>query len=1690
MTANKNNFVHYTDGSISAFKNGVLVELTQIESDPIFYYNIGANKILSKSSDQYTIQNLNKQLRFSYPLWKIDSNKYLIAGKDIVISFEDGTQKNINGYLEIEYCDNEVIKIYNQEITYQTISSKTIIHIQDDIEINLATKIIKKNKKNQMSLENMVIDSDDNVTIVDITEKEEKKDEKEKESQTTTENNNNNQQNENQNNSIENTPPIINGGEGSEDNEEIIDNNIPTIQIPKFKTSEFEITTTGVKTKISIKDEDGLLVEDTIVKIIRMQTGKTAYETVYAMGEYEIELDVQTLTPDTEYVLQVESAYQVEDVRYEKKFVYKRFKTNATGISFKKDVFTNKSMSFIVNFDANSQIARADMVLLGKDGQELQIQEVTNPNIMTGGKTSVEFKGLDANTKYEVKLTNVLYNGQILVNGFDEIQSHITLKDRPVISGTGFEINKRDGKFILKLTNVEDKYNGIQKYRYEVYDTRMQIENSKPVKVIESDKTEITLPIDDTIIRNATYIFKVIAIFDDNEKICEYESEYSEQMRMDGAQFPTVSFEETKITFERIEGSLVIKDKDNTIDLEKDSIFTITYTDSVGKTESFTSQGALRIPVSVNNLRANETYKFAIFGKVDLKDGNEPIDECYIGGAIIKTKEPENLVAEFKQNKNDIKSSFNVEFNINSENENSEELEAKTLTGMEFSIYSGKTIEGEKPQGVLIKKIKVVDKNKKPYESDLKDTYYDDTVMITPAFFGAKNEDFKEEFYTIIVSNAYDYTDYENDLPIIKSMFIVETNGYMPELPTNPENAIDVKTIRNYETEMPNPDLNSSTVVGYNVQANYDNSGGYARKIVYRAINATTNKQVAIVEIEIGTDGIIPSYNFQVENGTHQSVTDIEGLQRGNEYYFTYEMALDLNGDGEIDDIFYPPYIEGEEVLLKSKIVSPEKQEAHIILYPSTSTNNARTYKYLFTDIDNALIKNEMIANIGTKIVDRQLLQTTMNKNFNTINLHNLNNGNLKLTVKQALMKNSKEIDRVLVEEYFEQNINISNIRYTVSLDTNRIVINLQDSNGSNFDIKNLERIAAFQVILKATDGSKVYTSELKELSSSNTISVSFNDIEELINKEIEVSVKAYYDSGLVGYDMKSDYVVYQKAYLQSEDKYYYILNSDGNLVENSDLNGNMYYKTEDTTPNKINIINAVNSKYQNNITLQYSDKGMLYQYGTILQKQIKDTEITCAGDNIIKFDLIIPGISMIDENNELAITSELDKITMKATIIKDQKTEIKDNKIFIDIYETDENGSNSKFVKTVEKQLSEFNGAITIDGLSPKTYYGMKLRLILNVYDKNTGTYRDKEVYLYDVDYEVLGKMYYFSTLTDVGLDYIEVNYEPISYNKKTLNIEYTLQRTMGFDTIKYKLRKYNNSTKKYEPVNIDIPEENAFKKKMTRKVQINPGSIIDFGAKYEIEIIPIAYITDVSGKDIVLELGKKTKEFTLSKLKKPVIAIRGTRVEQEPQNNIEYRITIYDEDKVIVDDNYKVKIFDSNQNDITPETIKDKIFSTSEINKKITIENVKLEEEYTLQVIANVDYENKKTNLKELTKEYKILPANEYGISIGNITASTNEKNAEKIDLMFDQSYKLDEIDKIKYSVYNTSGYASTQNVEFIPKLFTQGGENYYLFTLNEKIEQEGKYYIEIQFIKDTAEQGEIIIENTTVEYVYLSK
>ena len=815
---------------------------------------------------------------------------------------------------------------------------------------------------------------------------------------------------------------------------------------------------------------------------------------------------------------------------------------------------------------------------------------------------------------------------------------------------------------------------------------------------------------------------------------------------------------------------------------------------------------------------------------------------------------------------------------------------------------------------------------------------------------------------------------------------------------------------------------------------------------------------------------------------------DIDTARRGNSYYFTYKVYLDLNHDGTGETEWPLP---ADNITLRSQTVTPQKQEPRIIMYPSISTENTITYKYKCSDIDNALEKDEFYAYINTSNKkDTKAINANTGNIFEEVTFENLIAGNLEIKTTERVIKTNEAIDMTLGYQYFEGIIDISNLRYRVELEENSVSITVSG------DEDKLDRITALKVNFEDTASRTVRVVRDLQVVNNNMLTVSFNDISDLLDLETEVTVEAYYDTGVTGYDVQSDYVAYQKTYKSGEEVYYYSINKEGNLVPTTSINANMFEATNTNTDSETseiyNLINPIDSSIAS-LELNYSENGFKYQNDVVLQKEIGLQKLTTDGSNIIKFNLIIPGISMLKDGStsELDINEELDRVKINATLINKDTIEIKDNKIIAELWKTDENLSNSEKVREIEIPVSDFAGTIEINNLEPKTYYYVRFKT--NIRNKNEESQSYTEKYLYDVDADTVGRYYYFSTLANVNVSNISVVYEPITYNEKNIKVTYTLDKVLGYQKLRHVIYRWSDETQDYTEEVANF-EDDLPKAQMEERVSANPGSIFTFGTNYKIVITPIAVITDEDGEREI-DLGTKEQEFYLEPLSSPLVAIQGYRQDTvkgdgtiETGTKVKFTVTMYDDDRIAVNDKYTVKIYNQNHEDITPEQYQEE-YSTDDVNNEFILENVAKDQRYTLEVNFELDYTNdgQEPYTHDNRNTRTVEPINESGISAGNITSVNNSTETNKIDLLFYNSYKITEIKQIKYSIYNTSGYNQSDTEEFTPRQTTSitDNETYYSFTLNKNLPTEGRYYIEIQFLDINGD----IVDTASIEHIYIA-
>lgn len=1660
ITVPTESFIHYADGSISTFSKAVVLDLDDLNKEIFKYYNIFPETIFVKNGKNYSVNYLEKKLNFSNFLLKINNDKYMIIGQKMTLKIGGADKSFENTYLEVSYLDGNVIKIENQSVAYQSVDDEVLLELDNGVVLDLALKNIYKNKERKLAMGEITIDSDDNIQI-------NAEDNKSITGDKNAENGENGSGNGGSGSNGDDTrsklPDVNSGIVDTTVNtvEEIIDENA-RIKDPEFKVIDMDITSNRLRASVQITDQSAVLTGSINIKIIEYNTNKVIYESNDDSGSNIIEIENESLLPETNYVLILNSDYKKNNVTYNKDFVQKTFITDAIGVDVLKYFATENKLEVNVKKSDYSDVVSLDVDLIDKSGAILKTLTVP----LNEKDNIVSFENLVHNTSYRVRAHNFVYNNSVISDTYSITNNLETLKIKPTIGETKFTIDKKESKFNLMVNKNSDPDGGIVTYRYEVYDARtINDSNSTPVSIIEKkNNASASLSVDGrTIERGVPYIFRTVMVFNDNEKEYEYVSEYSDVMMLDGVAFPTIRFVKQEVTFEKIRGLIEITDDGNTLDIDSGNVITVVYTDSVGNSDSFTASGTLRIGVNVNNLRSNETYSFALYSRVDLQDGNPAIDQCYIGSVIVKTEKPDPFIVDFGQI-NDVTASFAIAAQLKPANDGDTELEADTLTGLSFKLYRGRSVDTNP-----VKIITRVDKDLDAYSSDLRDKYYDNSFRVDPAFFGISNSDLTAGYYTLEITNAYDYTTYKNDLPILNNYYTFELKN-APDSPHDFDDAVEIYPIYNWQlpTDKKRKDLLDNTIVGYRFRANYPNTSRYAIKVHYyiKDLNDRTMSEI--------TDNFLPTGDLDfssmyLEDGLEPGMTD-DKLHRGQTFYITYKVELDMDSDGRADLVV--PNDDG--VQYKSVDLKPPRQEPTFMLYPSTMNALSYTWKYKYSDIDQALQYKKLYSYIGNeKIGDG--VEVTRTTTYKDVVLPTTNTVGLF-----SILANYELIDGVttlepLASHCYEGIPDMDFGKVQLSTGINRVIFQFLDFDRNP---EKFEKISLIKIEFITDDNQVVTVNRFLDQNSNGIISVDYSEFANFKGKNITARVEVYYDSGVYGFESggESDYFALQKMRNSFDEPInYYSFNGNSNLVSTKDSYGasKSFYTFRLNLNNGILTLTNTISEISKQLEVSASKFGMYYKNGGtyISPKKLAIANGVFDGTNSFEFDTIIPGVTIfvngISSMNPL-ISNAYVKLTVNGV-----NGVLDDGKVYIKLQQLDDDNalSGTQVGDMLSFNLDDLTNPIEFTNLLPDTNYRF------DVYGKIGSNY----VPLYDIDNQSEGAHYYFKTVGNVGISNIKVTFVPGKiYGNRKLRLSYQLDKTIGYDYIKYNIYRIDSTIDgdSYTLLeNVTLADSLIFKEKMDDLlIDIDNESGFITRNRYLIEIQPVL---NTQNGEIYLE--KSTYEYRFKDLFKPYFSASTSY--NSSTNNMRYTVNVRDSNRVVVNGKYQIQIIDNNGNDVTPAAYASVDYFVTQVNNVFEVP-INADSKYTFKILYKSDLRNDKNLITDSEKVFTLNSSGNSTIGLGTVYASTDIIDTTKVNLSFFDSFKLREATHLRYSIYDSNAFSKDGEIEFLPVSVTSGEIEFFKFQLPDSISNSGIYYIAMQFLDD---DGNILAEET-VEYKLL--
>lgn len=1729
IVADENSFLHYADGSFGALKKGVVLNLSTLNDDLINYYNVSPESIMQNNGKSYSLDHMGTPIQFKEFLWKLSQDKYLIVSDTLKLHFSEDDVRQFKGYLEVSYVDENVVQLANNEGVLQTISADCYVELLDGATVNLSEKTIKYYNSPKLTLAQMVVDAEENIevtplkkdvagiklpkfTVVDGEDGKEGNAGEAGEAGETGEAGDDGETGE----QGETGSKGRNGSKGKDgaDGETVggggeDDGPAAKAKLPVFELSQWKVTATSASGSIFIEDEENLLLGDSVsLKLVETGTNKVVFGPEPYSG-LNFNFLIDTLNSGTEYRLVISAGYTVNNKEYTKDFINKVFVADNIGLTVEKAYATETELAFKVMKQSSSSVDVASLQLYNEDGTP---HGVENINFADNSQT-VLFRNLTANTKYQIQLTNVKSSDGIELATYGQRTEYSTLKTPPTLGVPNVIINKKNASFEMQVGSVADVHNGIKNFRYQVYGSPVT-DGAKPVKTLFSATKESVAAFLDNLYlrRNENYQVKVVAEFNDNEKTVEYESGLSNTFRMDGVGFPTVRFEAEEGTFERIRGIIYIDAQSAELVVNSSNPLTIMYENSINKAKTCDpitdltpfkeTATTYAIPFVVNNLRAGDTYVVSLHGCVNLLDGNEA-EQMLIGSFIFNTLPTNPLQAFFIENSSDGSSAMNVDFQLQSPPAINSELEANTLSHLTFKLFAGATTEERN----LIATAPQHDSNPEPYQSMLKDAFYDKKVQITEATFGLRPEQLETAIYTIQVTAASDYTDYKNEITILNNSVTINKTESAPPLPPV-DDAFEVTTIINGNAErygaIRNNGLRDDTVIGYLVKAKFDSA--LANNFTYTMYSPADYHQYnSDPDITLNAQQIGNSYTLPMVEGKIPELILLFGAgadgqsdgryirynpsaARGTQYYFTYTAMLKLS-DGTYN---YPEDYE-PGALLRSKLLDAPKQQPEFEFYPWSSNNNSATWKYKLVDADVALLDNSALSVKQGSNIRKTNPLIRGSSVFENVQFSGLSQGAYTVSATQNLYPKyaSKQESRLLFERYFEGLSGLSTaIKFKVEpiQARNRLYIILD-----NVPDNELRRIAALKVEVSAVGvtGTDSFYLAVENLDFNNTPVIAaqllFSRLDRFQGKTITLKPSLCYDTGESGFGTSSTYHAMQLCPDRMLGQYK-VPGTFGNILRNSDYASGSLFTTA-LAGSQLNFTNRITG-YNGTTALAFTEAGARdsasFEFLTL--KTIAEQSIlTAEGNPTASYELGIVVPSVID--GEIAVTLNTADINLRI----EGGDALDDGKFYIEFYETktgDELIDSQFYIGTIV--TGQTNYLVKLTGLKPRTNYAFRV----------WGNINNVKTYLYDPDVEQSGVFYRFATLQEVDITNPDILFTAESYETKYLMLTYNLDQVLGFK-IFYDLELLDDEGAvkqlwKYEDLLGDtiISENVTYEKNMIKNLYCRPGSaVFQFGGKYRITISAVANGGLDQRENPENILGQLTYEFELETLLKPVFGITSTaQIDDEGKHNLTFRVLPIDSDKVIVDGLYIVRFFNSDGQNITPAEIASQTYNVSSA-KNFTLTGLQKQSTYTIRLYAVTDMTNA-GNLENISEvatptdsQYLLKTAygttlDDEGIFLGDITCVKSPINNQRVQLQFNNSVDLTLVQTIQYSIYTSNNYIyPTVTTAFTPQVYNAGtASEYYAFELPTDLTESGTHYIQVQFYKDgiRLREPEVLIYN----------
>ena len=1130
VTVDPASFIHYANGNIAFLQKGALVNLADITSPMVSYYNITDDNIIVYEKEHYVITSNNKKININSFIGRINDNKYIIAGSNLKLRIPTESSVIFGNYFEINYIEEGIVKIYNENHNYQVAAQDSYIYVGDNIIISLGDEKILYDNDAKMLLSQITINGNENINL-DVPEY----------SGGGGGSGSGDGTGEGQNGEGDGTLEGDGTGEGTGDGtgegtgEGTGDGNgngtggngtgiSDTSASLRIELTEAKVTSTTIDLKMQLNN--AALAKGVVqAYLTNVATGEKSAAQTIELVNGNFNLNYYSLTPDTSYALTIIETNGERETQY----FQKTFITKELGLTLEKTYATSDTLAYKLNFDINSEVDKAKIIIKDNNGNNEEIDP--NEYIISAEdlNNNFTFSDLKSNTRYSINVESVWINNTEYANTYTINRVDTTLKETPKISGVKVDTNAEEIKFTISLSNVIDVDKSIVSYTYNVYlADDITLENLEPevkysITKTDSDSLILNLNEIDELKTGVDYRCKIIAHYNDNEMVREVSTDYSGNFLIRSK--PNVTFELKSATMNKVEGTITLMDANCTVPIKgrscsnKDNAFTLRYyelsedeTTENDRLIEFHNQ-KLTSDLSLTDLKSNTTYAVKVFGNY-YDDDNILHSNVQLGDTFyVTTDKSENIYFEVigdnisginKDGTENLANVITFDAKLTAPQDSNIMEEISTVT---LNLYNGRYNTKEK----LIGTYKITDK------STIGDFFNNLTISnilftdLTKNKLGkidtleklititANSTNTLNSAYTVEVENVYDSSGVnkitvENNVytfNLTPSYYLdarIATNKgpYVTVTPITKEQLLKdeeeynklLKTVKNLD------DLNNDTIIGLTIENSLsdifvDSAYDYEKAIVnYTICNNTLNNCENLLSILTDND---------LENDKDaKSKLKILSIDMGNKYQpkeqtiyldsseYTNAKKYFIRGY-EYEVGFYISFTmeDGSNPSYTNKklheSLSLERQAPIYTQYISKSTSQDITYRYSFRDVDSALADNNFYYTKGEDLENYYSVKDSLiaDNTYKDVTLPI--NDRTNYTLYYARKNTKDEVDYVeITSNQFESSYSYDNsIAYSIVEEaSNTLKIKLENTDATN-------RAIAYKVIIKSKDNSK-----------------------------------------------------------------------------------------------------------------------------------------------------------------------------------------------------------------------------------------------------------------------------------------------------------------------------------------------------------------------------------------------------------------------------------------------------------------------------------------------------------------------------------------------------------------------------------------------------------------------------------------